>query len=234
MSKTRIWVGGTVALCLVLSAAGWFLLISPKRADAAELRTQVVEAQSQNGQIATKIAELKVQFAELPQRKAELATIRAAMPADAALAGLTDEVQEQADAAGVVLMTIAPSPPVAIVDPTAVAAPEVDAEGNPVAVADTAAVGDTLASISTVITVVGSFDGASSFVKGIQTALPRNFLVTNLNVVAEEKDAPATGGKPAVKNGDVTLTITGNVFVLRTAQDAADAVAATAPIATTP
>jgi len=40
MDKLKQYVTFTVLGCLVVLAAGWFLLVSPKRSEAAELRAQ--------------------------------------------------------------------------------------------------------------------------------------------------------------------------------------------------
>jgi Tfp pilus assembly protein PilO len=239
MTKTRTWVAGTVVLCLLLSVAAWFLLIAPQRAAAAEFTEQAEAARAQNAQLQAKIAELKAQFAELPQRKAELAALKAAMPEEPALAALTRDLQAQADAAGVTLMSIAPAPAVAVVDPAAVAAAaaaaapaDPAAEGAAPAPAAAPVAQDVLAAVPLTVTVVGSFDGASTFVKGVQTSLTRSYLLTGLNVVAEADAAPAAGGKPAVANGDVTMTVTGSVFVLKPAATAA--ATTVAPTTTTP
>ncbi len=230
MSSTRTWIAGTVVLSLVLVAAGWFLLISPKRAEAAELRGETVTAQGRNLQLEARIAELKAQFAELPQRKAELAAVRTAMPQDAELATLTRDLQRLAAESGVTLMTIAPGELTTLVASGAVVATPVEpapAEGTDAAEgADATAAGtDTtaaapvatlppgLSQVPVTISVVGSFDKSNLFLQKVQEQLDRDYLIDTLNVVAEEP-ADADAGKPAVVNGDVTMTLTGRVFVL--------------------
>lgn len=225
-SSPRTWIAGTVVLSLVLVAAGWFLLIAPKRAEAADLREETVAAQGRNAQLEVRIAELKEQFAQLPQRKAELAAIRTAMPQDAELATLTRDLQRLAGDAGVTLMTITPGELTAVVPTGAVVATAPAAEagqGQEPATTDGAAaaapatVPAGLSQVPLTISVVGSFDKSNSFLEKVQAELDRDYLVDTLNVVAEEP-AEADAGKPAVVNGDVTMTLTGRVFVL--AEDA--------------
>ena len=129
-NKSRTWVAGTMVLCLLLAVASWFLLIGPKRAQAADLEAQTVTVESQNQQIEARIEQLKVQFAELPQRQAELAAIRQAMPEDAALPTLVRDLDAIAEASGVTLMTLSPGTPVAVqtAPPAAPAAEDTDAE----------------------------------------------------------------------------------------------------------
>ncbi len=236
LSKTTAWVAATVALCLVVTLAAWFLLIAPKRADAAETRVQTAATQAANAQLQLEIAELKAQFAELPQRQAELAAVKQAMPEAAQLPTLVRDLDAKAIAAGVTLMTLTPGTTVALAGVGAEVAAPVDpaldtATTTPAGgAADVAApTTDTLAAIPVVITVVGNFFNAETFLKSVQTELSRDYLVQGLSIVAEKK-ADAGGGKPAVTNGDVTMTITGSVFVLRTQGDVApDAAAETTP-----
>ena len=93
LSKSQLWITGTALVCVVIVLAGWFLLIAPKRAEAADLRDQTASAAQVNDQLELRIAQLKADFAELPQRKAELAAIKHAMPEDAQLATLTRDLQ---------------------------------------------------------------------------------------------------------------------------------------------
>lgn len=221
MSKTRLWIAGTVVLCLALSAAAWFLLISPTRAEAAELRTQRTDAAASNDQLAAKIEVLKAQFATLDQKEAELAKVREAMPQDPELAELNRKLEAESLSARVTLMKVTPSAPIAAV----AAVPTAPAEGTTTdgtttdgtttdgAAAATAAPVNPLVGIPVVVEVVGPFANATTFLAGVQERLGRDYLVEGLSVVAE-KPAASTGAKPAVANGDVTMTITGRVFVL--------------------
>lgn len=239
-SKTRLWVLGTAVLSVLIVVAAYFLLIGPKRAEAADLQQQTAETASSNAQLESRIEQLKAQFAELPQRQAELAVIKQAMPEDAALPTLVRELDTRSAASGVTLMSLTPGAPVAVTPPAAPApaAPAAetsgdDATGTTPAPAATPAPTDLLVSIPVSMVVVGDFYEAELFLKDLQTQMPRAFLVTTLNVQTE-KDAEASGGKPATKNGDVTMTITGSVFVLKPAAAAPPAAPATPPTTTKP
>jgi Tfp pilus assembly protein PilO len=241
MSKTRLWVIGTAVLSVLLVVAAYFLLIGPKRAEAAELRQQTEDTQASNAQLESRIEQLKAQFAELPQRQAELAAIKQAMPEEAALPTLVRDLDKMAGGAGVTLMTLAPGQPVAVTPPAAAApapAPAATGDGDstpaPAATAAAPAPTDLLVSVPVSVTVVGDFYESELFLKALQADMPRAFLVQTLSVQSE-KEAEASGGKPATKNGDVTTTITGSVFVLKPAAAAGPAVpapAATAPAPT--
>jgi hypothetical protein len=233
-SSPRVWIAGTVVLCLALVAAGWFLLVSPQRAEAADLRDQTEAADQRNAQLEVRIAELKEEFAQLPQRKAELAAVQKAMPADPELAVLTRDLQRLATEAGVTLMSISPGE-VSTIVPSVVAAPEPVAPTAETGAADASAPADGaaapvdgaasveapvvvtlppgLAQLPVSVVVVGPFEASREFLEKVQDQLDRDYLVDMLTVVAEEASG-ADGGKPAVSNGDVMMTLTGRVFVL--------------------
>ncbi|UER54171.1 hypothetical protein HJG43_06040 [Kineosporiaceae bacterium SCSIO 59966] len=255
-TRTRVWVTGTVLLAVLISVAGWFLLISPKRAEAAELEQQTEATELSNQQLEARIAQLKEQFAELPQYQAELAAIQQAMPQDPALPTLVRTLDDMADRHEVTLMSLAPGQPATVQQPTptAPAAPaedgaaegaegeagDADAAGDPAAedpAADPAAPADpaatatpvgagmVLVSVPVTLTTVGDFFASEMFLKDLQAEMTRAFLVQNLSITTEP-GGEASGGKPATQNGDITTTISGSVFVLKTA-DAAPAAPAT-------
>lgn len=240
LTKPRMWIVGTVLVCLILTLAAYFLLIGPKRAEAADLRIQTDAAATSNDRLQIQVTELKAQFAELPQREAELAAIKQALPESAQLQLLTRELEKTAEVTGVTLTGITPSVPVPVIDPAAVVAPPAPAPAAPAgAEAPVAATPvpapptSILAAVPTVVTVVGSFENSEAFLEAVQTSLGRDFLIQSLNVVAQQKAEAATGGRPAVENGDVTVTITGSVFVLQPAAVVVPvAVAAPAPTTT--
>jgi hypothetical protein len=255
-TKSRTWIAGTLVLCLLISVASWFLLIGPKRAEAAELGQQTVDTNASNQQLQARIEQLKLQFAELPQRQAELAAIKQAMPEDPALPTLVRDLDAMATTTGVTLMSLAPGEPTPVAQPVPPAPPapaegdaaaagegstEAPAEGDPAAADPAAAAGATpapangavLVSVPVNLVVVGDFFKSELFLKNLQAEMQRAFLVQTLTVQTE-KDAEASGGKPATKNGDVTMTISGSVFVLKTAEAPAAVAPVTPPTTTTP
>ena len=55
-NRTSRWSIGATLLCIALLAASWFLLISPRRADASAVREQVVQSDAQADQLRVDIA----------------------------------------------------------------------------------------------------------------------------------------------------------------------------------
>lgn len=123
LTKTSGWTLATTGLCVALVAGGWFGLVDPQRAAAAESREQTEAAVVANAQLVQDIEQLRVQFADLPARQAELAAIRLALPEEPALAQLIRDVNARSGDAGTVLNSIVTGAPVAVVDPAALVAP---------------------------------------------------------------------------------------------------------------
>lgn len=128
MTRTSAWTLGTTGLCVALSAASWFLLIQPERAEAAETREQTVAAEQANAQLQVRIEQLRQEYADLPARQAELAAIRQALPEEPALASLIRDINTAAVDSGIVVDAVTTGAASAVVDPAALTAVE---EGAP-------------------------------------------------------------------------------------------------------
>ena len=232
MTKTRTWSAATAALCVLLIVAAYFLLIAPKRAEAADLRDQTVAQDQANQQSRLKIQQLKAQYAELPTKQAELAVIKQQLPDNPALPTLIRTLASMADATGVTLVSLAPAPPTAVVLAAApVVAPAVaPAAGAPVTapVAAAAAPTTSLFGITTTMVIKGDYAASTLFVQKLQAAgvakegtqtakagaqMARAFLVQSIKVAPNADAATVT----KATKGQVQTTITGQVFVLKTA-----------------
>lgn len=229
LTSPRLWIAGTAFVCVVVVAAGWFLLISPKRAEAADLREQTTATEQRNALLRSEIAELEKQFERLPELREELAAVKTAMPEDVKLAVLTRDIQRIADESGVILVAVRPGLPVPVVATTPAAAPAAPAEGTDpaaaAAAAPTSAAVPGLAQVPVTIEVKSDFAKTEAFLQALQTTLGRDYLVDGLAIVAVAP-ADAVGAMPATVNGDITSTVTGRVFVLSEGT--------TAPAAATP
>ena len=233
MTKTRTWSAATAALCVLLIVAAYFLLIAPKRAEAADLRDQTVAQDQANQQSRLKIQQLKAQYAELPTKQAELAVIKQQLPDNPALPTLIRTLASMADATGVTLVSLAPAPPTAVVLAAApVVAPAVaPAAGAPVTAPVAAAAAAPTASlfgITTTMMIKGDYAASTLFVQKLQAAgvakegtqtakagaqMARAFLVQSIKVAPNADAATVT----KATKGQVQTTITGQVFVLKTA-----------------
>lgn len=236
MTKTRTWSAATAALCVLLIVAAYFLLIAPKRAEAADLRDQTVAQDQANQQSRLKIQQLKAQYAELPSKQAELAVIKQQLPDNPALPTLIRTLTSMADASGVTLVSLAPAPPTAVVVAAApvvapAVAPAAAAAGAPVTApvaAAPAAPTTSLFGIATTMIIKGDYAASTLFVQKLQAAgvakegtqtakagaqMARAFLVQSIKVAPNADAATAT----KATKGQVQTSITGQVFVLKTA-----------------
>ncbi|HUR52222.1 MAG TPA: type 4a pilus biogenesis protein PilO [Mycobacteriales bacterium] len=159
-SKMKQWVALTVVGVLAVLAAGWFLLISPKRSEAAQVRTEVASQETTNSGLQTQLAMLKAQAKTLPQQQARLALVAAKIPDNPALPSLIRTLSDAAADAGVELVSLSPGAP----SPVAVAAA---APTTPVAGATGAA---PAAAAPTTLTGAGTAAGTAS--AGVLNAIP--------------------------------------------------------------
>lgn len=203
MTRTRQWTVGTALLVVLMLVAGWFLLISPKRSDAADLQTQTTAQMAQNASLQNQIAVLQSQAKNLPAQQAELAAIRQHLPDNPALPGLVRSLTDAAAKSGVTLVSLAPSTPAAA--PAAKTTAPAAGTGQSAAAA-AAAVGATLQMVPIVVTVTGSYYDTEQFLNKVE-GLTRSFLVTGFSVAPAESQA-ASG----TATGDLTMAIQGRVF----------------------
>ena len=212
MTRTRQWTVGTALLVVLMLVAGWFLLISPKRSEAADLQTQTTAQMAQNASLQNQIAVLQSQAKNLPAQQAELAAIRQHLPDNPALPGLVRSLTDAAAKSGVTLASLAPSTPAAAPAPkttapsgTSATAPATGT-GQSAAAAAAAAAGATLQMVPIVVTVTGSYYDTEQFLNKVE-GLTRSFLVTGFSV------APAqTQASSGTSTGDLTMAIQGRVF----------------------
>jgi Tfp pilus assembly protein PilO len=169
-NRTGRWSLGAVLLCAALVAASWFLLISPRRADASDLRAKTTQASSQADQLQLQIAQLKADFADLPRRREELRAIKAQLPTKTDMPALVRTFYSQADAAGVELKSITPGVPVIVTEP-GVAAPPTAGTGA-------------LVSVPISLVVEGDYFEGSLYLKNLQTKITRSFLISGLDASA--------------------------------------------------
>ena len=206
MDKLKQWIAFTVVGVLVVLAAGWFLLVSPKRSEAADIALQATEKQSANQGLQTKLALLKSQAKGLPAQQAKLAVVAAKIPDNPALPALIRALDAAAASADVELVSLAPAAPAALAA-APVAAPV--AAGSPVAPAPT------LQQIALSINVVGGYFQVEQFLDRLEN-LQRAFKVNGftLSPGANPLKVSTAGGAVKQPGKTLTATITGQVFLV--------------------
>ena len=235
LTKTTGWSLGTTGLCVALVAGGWFGLIEPQRAQAAESRELTVSAEQGNMLLEAKIEELKEQFANLPAETAKLAAVRQALPAEPALAQLTRDLSTLSLQSQTTLDSLTTSSPVVVVDPAAAVAAPAPEEGTaesgdeaapapstePTPVPSDAAAADpgaaaapaavtpppqpVLAAVPVTVSLTGDFASSTLMLKALQAEMPRAFLVDNLVLTVDESESSEAG--------TIRTVISGRVFV---------------------
>jgi hypothetical protein len=195
MNRSRQVVLVAVVAALAIVALGWFLLISPKRADISSTREETTTQLGANSRLQQEIKRLNEQAKDLPNVQARVAAIDQRIPATPALPVLIRSLTEAATASQVRLVSLTPSVPKAAVS-TGTAAPPARAG------AATAATG--LQAIDLAIIVDGTFPNIELFFRNIER-MQRSLLVTGFSLLRVDTDDPAT--HPAL-----TGTIAARVF----------------------
>lgn len=216
MSVTRKWSLLATVLVLAILAAGWFLLVAPKRTEAAALREQTVSQQDANARLLQQLAVLKAQQAELPQQRAKLAVMRTQIPDNPALPRLVRDLTAAGRKVGVSIDTMAPAVPVPVVAPV----------GTPAA-ASAEPTAPTLYQVPLTLNVTGSYFELEQFVNKLE-GLKRSLLVSEFTISPANSTTStnaATSGTSSA--GDLTLALQGRVYL-------APATAAPAAVQPTP
>ena len=208
MDKLKQWVALTVVGCLAVAAAGWFLLVSPKRSEAADLRLQADQKTQANTQLQSQITMLKAQAKQLPQQQARLAAVAAKIPDNPALPALIRSLTKAADETGVELVRLAPLQPEAVAAAGAAPAAPVTAApaGASTAAAPTASAG-TLQSIGLNLDVVGGYFQIEQFFDRVEN-LTRAMKVKGFTLAPGanpvQKNAPAGANPGKVLQASIT------------------------------
>lgn len=134
MSVTRKWSLMAAVLVVAILAGGWFLLVSPKRSDAAALRADTVTQDEANARLLQELEVLKAQQADLPRQRARLAVLGTQIPDNPALPTLIRDLTKAGRKVGVSIDTMSPAVPVPVVTPApvtpVVTVPDATAEGT--------------------------------------------------------------------------------------------------------
>lgn len=215
MVKSKQWVALAVVAALGVLAGGWFLLVSPKRSEAADLRTQAAAQEQTNSQLKTRLQVLRAQAAALPQQTASLADVATRIPYTAAEPDLLRALQDAADTAGVELVSVAPQAFAAVGTGTgsATAAPAATTPATTGARATgPAGSAGTLVAMPVTITVAGTYNATEAFVAALED-LPRAVRLTEVTL-ANGSSPTASGTVANIDDGKHLLTtLSASVYV---------------------
>ena len=194
MTRRQPLIAVAVVVYLLVLVAGWFLLISPKRAEVADLRGKVQTQESSNSSLQAQIANLEALAAKLPAQRAALAAVSAKVPQQPAIPELVRNLNQAAVASNVTLTGIKP------VEPTAIPG------------------ADGVQGIDVTLTVNGDYVSLEQYHLALE-GLSRAFLVQGMTITEKSSSgsssapgATSTGGSSS-DTGGLTATISGRVLV---------------------
>lgn len=227
-AKQSSWIVGTILLSAVILLGTWFLLAKPVYDTAQETEAQAVEQDNKNDTERKKIAVLKKQFEEIDVYREQLTALRAQIPMTLDQAQLQRELSDIADEHDVVIASLSLSASTEVTlggdSGTTTTDPGTDepgaAEAAPAA-ASTPGVGVTgMYAVPVSIELQGEYKDVMAFVDDLQTTEERLMLVLGLTGNAME-DTEENAGLPARKAGDLSLVLSGQVYVLEDKFDTA-------------
>lgn len=229
MTKSRQLILITAALIVALFVGSWFLLISPKRADAQALRVKTAQAQQQVTQLNSQLALLKQEAKDLPAKEAELAKVDQAIPDQVQLPALLNQLRSLAAQNDVELVSVSPQAP------TPYTAPGASSTGGSSATAGSVT---TTTQPNTPLTVVpvgmqvaGKFAQVKQFLNALES-LQRIYLVTGFQVAVDYSSKPAAT-TATIASGPLNVTITGQTYMAGSQATASGSATATSPTTTT-
>lgn len=111
MTAHRKWLLGGIAAAVLIFLLGFLLLVNPARTQASDIQSQADNVNENNTTLASKLELLKQQSAEVPARLEEIEAVKQKMPTEMKQADLVRSIEQQAQSAGVDLITIAPATP---------------------------------------------------------------------------------------------------------------------------
>lgn len=200
MEKMRQWTVLTALGVVGVLAAGWFLMVSPQRSHASDLRTQAASEQQATAGLQSQVNQLKQQQKGETAQQRELAKIAAQIPDNPMLPALIRELSSAAHQAGVSLDSLSPSQPTAVA--AAAPAPAPVASGTGVTAAP--AVAAPLDAIPVVITVTGSYFNIETFMRQLEH-LTRALKTSGLTI------GPSSGGTAAGAAGSAPNALSGQI-----------------------
>lgn len=230
MDRQKQWVALTVVAVLAVLAAGWLLLISPRRQDAADLRQQAVEAQQATSTLRNQLAVLKTQADGLPAEQAKLGVVAAKLPDKPEQPALLRALVAAADGAGVEFISLTPGALTAVagdaaVTPSPTASATTEADAAAVTPSTAGASTGSLMSMSLTINVAGGYYQIAQYIASLED-LPRAVRITGLAVTPGANPVAPTTNSLLVDSGKaLTAAITGSVFVAAGSTTATAAVA---------
>jgi Tfp pilus assembly protein PilO len=240
VNKNKLSLVIALVVTVAVLAGGWFLGVQPLLAQSADNDRQQESIDSANDANQAELVRLAKAAGDLGATKAELAALRASIPSTVDTTPFLKALDGHASAAGVVITTItigdaqpyvAPTvtdgadgsgsaPAAATPAPSAAATPAVPTVPAPVT--DSAITGTNFTVMPVTVAIAGSYDQALAFTKAVQGG-DRLFLVNRIAATDADESAPPMTSQ--------AWSLSGFVYVLSEASDAAEDTPAASPTA---
>lgn len=229
-SKATTWIVGAAFVAVVILAGSWFLFTSPVLAEAGETEEAAVAQDEKNDLEAVRIAALKKQFENIDEYRAELAQLREAVPTrpehaefQRQLAALSENHQVTVTALNVSasseITIVLPETETTTTDGEDASADEA-AEPAATSTEDAPSEEEIAAAALTgyyqvpmTMELVGTYRAVLDFVDELQTTNSRLYQVVGVDGTGL-KAAEASAGRPATADGDLSVTVSGLLYVL--------------------
>ncbi len=117
-SRSAGWIGGTAVLIIAILAATYMFLYSPRSEQVDETLALADEARSRNDLLEIQVADLSAKARNMDQYLDQLAEIETQMPSTADIDAITLMLRQDAEARGLTVKEVAPSPPAFVAAPT--------------------------------------------------------------------------------------------------------------------
>jgi Tfp pilus assembly protein PilO len=190
MTRIRQWSLGTAVLFMLILLGSWFLLVSPKKSEAADIQTQTQTQLSQNDALRAKLVQLQQQSTKLADQEARLAAIRLHLPASLALSSYIRSMSTAASSSNVSLDALSPSEPAAVIPPAAAGQTQANSAAGSLMV------------VKVDIKASGSYFDLEQFVSKLENQ-QRSMLVTGFTITPV---TTATGAQ------QVTISLQGRIY----------------------
>lgn len=190
-----------VLVAMLLAAAFYFLLYSPKNDELAAVRAETAQLETQRSSLQNELAQLREVEANQVQIRAQLARLEEFIPSGTAQSTAVRQFQLAADASGVEMQTVSFGAPALVPE-----APPTGQEGM------------ALATIDVSMVVDGGYFQVVDFLRRLEVEVPRAILLAS-TAIAEGDD-----GFP-----ELTTTWSGDLFAVVPAASAEAAPAAPPP-----
>lgn len=208
MTDTRKWSLGAALVAVLILVAGWFLLITPQRAEVAELQTQTEAQENTNSSLNTELAVLKEQNKDLPEKQAELAALQTKVPNSPELPTYIREMQDVGRQSGVSFTSLTPSAAVSV---------------GGVSAASGALTPGQLAAVNVDMVVSGTYFELTKFMNDLETA-SRYTLVSGYTI-AEGTESESEGEVASSSSPELIATVNARIFLVPSTPEVTDTTA---------